>query len=48
MSFVNHENTNAVQKAKHYIQALNNQLEICDYSVDMINKLCEPFPRRIP
>ena len=46
MSFVNPENRKAVQKAEHYIRALNDQIEICDQTDDMIDKLCEPFPGR--
>lgn len=44
MSFVDHSNPDAVRKAKHYIAALDAQLEMCDKADEMIDALCAPFP----
>lgn len=42
LSFVDPSNANAVAKAKHYISALDSQLEACDKTDEMINKLDSP------
>ncbi len=46
MSFVDHTNPDAVQKTKHYVAALNAQLEVCDKTDEMIDALFTPFPAR--
>lgn len=42
LSFVDPSNANAVAKAKHYISALDSQLEACDKTDEMISKLDSP------
>ncbi|SNB44938.1 hypothetical protein [Geobacter sp. DSM 9736] len=46
MYYVDHTNTRAVAKAKHYLRALDEQLTVCDMTDDMISKLCAPLPLR--
>lgn len=51
---VDRSNASAVRKADHYVSALQAQLEQCDKTDEMIDKLCEPvagtigdlFPRK--
>lgn len=45
-SQVDSSNPDAVRKADHYIGALNAQLEVCDRTDEMIDKLCAPIPLR--
>jgi len=45
MSFVDSNNEKAVRKAEHYIRALDAQIEICNKTDEIIDKLCAPFPR---
>lgn len=45
--YVDQRNPRAVQKAEHYIAALDAQLAICDRTDQMIDRLCQPLvPRR--
>lgn len=44
MSFVDDSNSDAMRKANHYIRALDAQLEMCDKTDEMIDRLCSPFP----
>ena len=37
-------NPDAVRKSEHYIGALNDQLNACDETDEIINDLCAPFP----
>lgn len=46
MEYVDGSNPDAVKKAEHYIEALNAQLEVCDKTDEMIDKLNSPFPSR--
>jgi len=46
MNFVDPENERAVNKAKHYIHALNEQLLVCNRTDEFINALCLPFPAK--
>lgn len=46
MSYVDSSNPDAVRKSRHYVGALNAQLEMCDRTDEMIDKLCAPFPAR--
>lgn len=46
MSFVDINKPIAVQKATHYINALDAQLAACDEQDKMIDKLCAPFQLR--
>jgi len=46
-SLVDSSNPDAVRKAEHYIGALNAQIDVCDQSDEMIDKLCAPFPSSI-
>lgn len=43
-ALVDTANPKAVRKAEHYIGALNDQLNACDETDEMINDLCAPFP----
>lgn len=43
MSYVDESNPRAVEKARHYIRALDAQLEMCDHIDDMIEKLSAPI-----
>ena len=43
--FVDNTNPKAVQKASHYIEALNDQLEVCDETDKAIELLCSPISR---
>ena len=44
MSFVDKSNVRAVEKAAHYVQALDDQLRGCDFMDDAIKTLGSPFP----
>ncbi len=44
-SFVDPNNERAMSKSRHYIKAINEQLSVCDSTDEMINTLCQPFPR---
>jgi hypothetical protein len=46
MSFVDKSNVRAVEKAAHYVQALDDQLRDCDFMDDAIGTLESPFPRQ--
>ena len=46
LRYVDPENDRAMQKVQHYIAALNQQLEVCDATDEIISALCRPFPRR--
>jgi len=53
LSFVDSSNASAVTKSKHYISALDSQLEACDRTDEAINKLdslawCSAGARRSP
>lgn len=46
MGYVDHSNPIAVNKAHHYIRALDSQLKVCEKTDEAIEMLCQPFPRR--
>ena len=46
MKYVDKSNNRAMGKAKHYLNAINAQLEVCDKTDEMIDTLCSPFPAR--
>jgi hypothetical protein len=46
LKYVDHDNPRAVNKARHYIRALDAQLGVCDKTDEMIGILCSPFPAR--
>lgn len=46
MTFVDKNNHSAMQKAAHYIEALDAQLKVCDETDKAIDMLCAPFPPR--
>jgi len=39
-------NLQAVAKAQHYLSMLDEQLDACDKTDEMIDVMCQPFPRR--
>lgn len=43
-ALVDSSNPDAMRKAEHYIGALNAQIDVCDQTDEMIDKLCAPFP----
>ena len=43
-ALVDLSNPDAMRKAEHYIGALNAQIDVCDETDEMIDKLCAPFP----
>lgn len=43
---VDPSNPKAVAKVQHYLSMLDDQLDACDRTDEMIDLLCEPFPRR--
>lgn len=45
MGYVDMSNPKAVKKAKHYLRALDTQLEVCDKTDEAIEVLCQPFPQ---
>lgn len=47
MVFVDQSNHDAVRKAKHYIAALDAQIEVCKKTDEMINTLNSPFLSRL-
>ena len=46
MDFVDESTPRAVNKAEHYIEALNAQLAVCDKTDEMIDMLSSPYPSR--
>lgn len=46
MFHVDFANPRAMDKAHHYIRALDEQLTVCDKTDEMINKLCSPLSLR--
>lgn len=46
MAYLDISNPSAVRKIEHYIQALDAQLAVCDWTDEMINLLNSPFPAR--
>lgn len=44
LSFVPPENESAAEKVRHYVRALDKQLDICDQTDEIIDRLCAPFP----
>jgi hypothetical protein len=46
LNFVDSSNEKAMNKASHYIAALDAQLLICDETDDVIDRLQRPFPSR--
>ncbi|MBF0428474.1 MAG: hypothetical protein HQL94_06080 [Magnetococcales bacterium] len=42
-ALVDASNTDAMRKANHYIDALKKQLDLCDQTDEMIDKLCSPL-----
>lgn len=44
MGYVDKSNSKAVEKAQHYLRALDTQLEVCDKTDEAIEVLCQPFP----
>ena len=45
-ALVDKSNSDAVNRADHYVAALDAQLKICDETDEMIDKLSSPFPAR--
>jgi hypothetical protein len=45
VNYVDPNNKKAMNKATHYIEALEEQIAICDRTDEMIDTLCQPFPR---
>ena len=43
--FVDPENEKAMNKSRYYIKAIKEQLTACDKTDEMIDILCQPFPR---
>ena len=43
---VDPDNPKAVAKVRHYLSMLDDQLDACDKTDEMIDLLCQPFPRR--
>jgi hypothetical protein len=46
LSFVDKSNLKAVTKAEHYVQALDEQLDACDWTDELLDALKQPFLRR--
>lgn len=46
LKYVDQENPKALNKARHYVRALDVQLAVCDKTDEMIDLLCTPFPTR--
>jgi hypothetical protein len=46
LSYVNESNAKAMNKVRHYVRALDQQLAVCDKTDEMIDVLCSPFPSR--
>jgi hypothetical protein len=47
-SFVDPANERASRKARHYLNALEEQLHVCDQTDEAIDMLARPFPARRP
>lgn len=45
---VDTSNPKAVAKARHYLSMLDDQLDVCDKTDELIDVLSQPFPRRRP
>lgn len=43
-TLIDASNPDAARKGEHYIDALNVQIDVCDQTDEMIDKLCAPFP----
>lgn len=43
---VDQSNPKAVAKVRHYLSILDDQLNVCDRTDEMIDLLCQPFPRQ--
>lgn len=46
LSHVDESNAKAMNKVRHYVRALDQQLATCDKTDEMIHALCSPFPSR--
>jgi hypothetical protein len=46
ISFVDKSNSRAIEKAEHYIAALDEQLRVCDFVGDSIKTLGSPFAKQ--
>ncbi len=46
LKYVDAENEKAMNKVQHYVDALDRQLDQCDQTDEMIDKLSQPFPGR--
>jgi len=46
LAYVEPSNMNAMNKARYYIRALEEQLVVFDRTDEVIDKLCSPFPSR--
>lgn len=46
MHYSNNKNKAAMKKIQHYISALNDQLDVCDKTDEMIDEIMKPFPRK--
>lgn len=46
LKYVDQGNPKAINKARHYVRALDTQLAACDQADEMIDLLCTPFPAR--
>jgi len=44
--FIDPQNEKAKIKSRHYINAIKEQIAVCDKTDEMIDILCQPFPRR--
>jgi hypothetical protein len=45
MAFVDRSKPDAIQKAEHYILALDAQLDVCKTTAGIIDRLCTSFPK---
>jgi hypothetical protein len=45
-TFVDPSDSSAVSKSAHYIAALDRQLEVCDRTDEIIDRLAAPLPAR--
>jgi len=45
LKYVDPSNEKAVVKARHYLRALEAQFAVCDSTDEIIDMLCQPFPR---
>lgn len=46
IAYVEPDDQKASEKCRHYLRALDKQLEECDRQDEIIDKLSQPFPRR--